>query len=68
MISSIGSAMAGMAAATQQLDRAATRVARDGGDAQDQGAERLAEAAFAADAAVVRTADAMVGTLINTVA
>ena len=75
MISSIGSAMSGMAAATDRFDRASSRIAQAGtgtgadddliGDRVDQ---ITAEHAFAANAATIRTADEMVGTLINTIA
>ena len=63
--------MAGLAAATQTFERAAARVARGDGDAtlaEDQTAALLAEHAFAANAAAIRTETTMVGTIINTVA
>lgn len=70
MISAIGSAMSGMTRATQQLDRASARIAQPEpddliGDRVDQ---LTAAHAFAANVATVRTADEMVGTLINIVA
>ena len=75
MISSIGSAMSGMAAAVDRFDRAAARVARAGtedapeGDVIRDRVEQIADQhAFAANLATVRTADEMVGTLINTIA
>jgi len=75
MISSIGSAMSGMAAAVDRFDRASARVARAGtqddpeGDVIRDRVEQIADQhAFAANLATVRTADEMVGTLINTIA
>ena len=79
MISSIGSAMSGMANAVTRFDRASARIAQagdpatassDGGDDLIGGRvdQITAEHAFAANVATVRTADDMLGTLINTVA
>lgn len=74
MINAIGSAMAGMARASDRFDRAASRVAQ----ASDPGADTdlvtdtvdqiEAKHAFAANVATIRTADEMVGTLIDTIA
>lgn len=76
MISSIGSAMSGMAAAMDRFDRSAARIARVGtGDAgaddnliRDRVDQIADQHAFAANAATVRTADEMVGALIHTIA
>lgn len=70
MISAIGSAMSGMANAMARFDRAAARTAQPEpedpvGDRVD---EIVAQHAFEANLATVRTADDMVGTLINTIA
>ena len=75
MISAISSAMSGMAAATERFDRASARVAQAGTDTgadddliRDRVDQITDEHAFAANAATIRTADEMVGTLINTIA
>lgn len=76
MISSIGSAMSGMSSAIARFDRASSRIAQAGDPASSPGDDLIgdrvdqitAEHAFAANLATVRTADEMLGTLINTVA
>jgi flagellar hook protein FlgE len=70
MISSIASAMSGMARALGQFDRASARIAQP--EPADLVADRVeqmtAKHAFAANLATIRTADDMLGTLIDTVA
>jgi hypothetical protein len=70
MISAIGSAMSGMASAAARLDRASARIAQP--EPADLVADRVeqitAQHAFAANVATVRTADEMIGTLIDTIA
>jgi len=79
MISSISSAMSGMASAVTKFDRASARIAQAGDPTSAPGAggddligdrvdQITAAHAFAANIATVRTADDMLGTLINTVA
>lgn len=76
MISSIGSAMTGMATAVAKLDRASARIAEadpaapdaDADPVRDRVDQLTAEHAFAANVATVRTADEMLGTLIDIVA
>ena len=73
MIGAIGSAMTGLASATSRFDRASERIARPqdpaNGDRLGDRVEQItAQHAFAANLATIRTADDMVGTLINTVA
>jgi flagellar hook protein FlgE len=70
MISSIGSAMTGMATAVRKLDAASARIAQPApanlvGDRVEQ---LLAQHSFEANLATVRTADQMLGTLIDTFA
>jgi hypothetical protein len=70
MIDSIGFGMSGMASAAQRFDRASARLAQ--AEPADPIADRVeqiaAQHAFEANLATVRTADDMVGTLINTIA
>ena len=70
MLSSIGAAMSGLASATTRFDRAATKIAQPADDnvIGDRVDEITAEHDFQANLATVRTADDMVGTLINTLA
>jgi hypothetical protein len=76
MISSIGSAMSGMASAVTRFDRASARIAQAGDPASAGGGDLIGDRvdqltaghAFAANLATVRTADEMLGTLIDTVA
>lgn len=70
MLSSIGAAMSGIANATNRFDRASTKIAQPAddsvvGDVVDQ---ITAANDVKANLATIRTADDMVGTLINTVA
>jgi flagellar hook protein FlgE len=70
MISSLGSAVAGMASAVDRFDRASARIAQPSppdliGDRVEQ---ITAQHAFEASIATVRTADEMLGTLIDIVA
>lgn len=70
MISSLGSAVSGMAAAVDRFDRASARIAQPAppdliGDRVQQ---ITAQHAFEANVATVRTADEMIGTLIDIVA
>jgi flagellar hook protein FlgE len=69
MISSISSAMSGMAAAAQRFDRASARIAQPQPDdlVHDRVDQIIAQHAFAANVATVRTADEMLGTLIDIV-
>jgi flagellar hook protein FlgE len=70
MISAIGSAMSGMASALGRFDRAAARTAQP--DAADPVGDRVeqitAQRSFEANLATVRTADEMLGSLIDIVA
>lgn len=70
MISSLSSAMSGMADATSRFDGASARIARpESGDVVRDRVEQIAaEHDFAANVATVRTADEMIGTLIDIVA
>jgi len=70
MISSIGSAMAGMANAVSRFDRASAAIASpEPADPIGERVEQItAQHDFAANAATVRTADEMLGTLIDTFA
>jgi len=70
MIASLGSAMSGMASATNRFDRASARIAQEpqADPVGDRVAQLTAAHAFAANVATVRTADDMLGTLINIVA
>lgn len=69
MISSLSSAMSGMAEAAGRFDRASARIAQP--EPEDTAGDRVeqitAQHAFAANVATVRTADEMIGTLINIV-
>jgi hypothetical protein len=71
MLSSIGAAMSGLASATNRFDRASAKIAQPDPTA-DPVADRVDQLTaahdFAANLATVRTADDMVGTLINTIA
>ena len=67
----IDQAAAGISAANDRLGRAAGRIARSGADAVD--ANTMVDLALApreaeANAAVVRTADEMIGTLLDVLA
>jgi flagellar hook protein FlgE len=70
VISAIGNAMSGMANAMNRFDRASARIAQP--EPADPVADRVeqltAQHAFAANLATVRTADQMIGTLIDTIA
>jgi flagellar hook protein FlgE len=70
MISSLSSAMSGMADATSRFDRASARIAQpEPGDVvRDRVDQIAAQHDFAANVATVRAADEMIGTLINIVA
>jgi hypothetical protein len=70
MISSLSSAMSGMANAVSRFDRASARIAQPEpedliGDSVDQ---LTAKHDFAANVATVRTADEMLGTVIDILA
>ena len=70
MISSINSAMSGMAEATGRFDRASARIAQPQPEdpIRDRVDQIAAQHAFAANVAIVRTADEMIGSLIDIVA
>jgi flagellar hook-associated protein FlgK len=70
MISSISRAMSGMTSAVNQFDRASARIARAGPNdpIRDRVEQITAQHAFAANVATIRTADEMIGTLIDTIA
>jgi hypothetical protein len=70
MISAIGSAMSGMASAIDRFDRASARIAKpEAADLVHDRVEQLgARRAFEANLATVRTADDMIGSLIDIVA
>lgn len=67
MISSIGSAMSGIAGALGRFDRASARLAQP--DPEDPVRDRVeqmtAQRSFEANLATVRTADDMVGALLD---
>lgn len=68
MIQAIGSAMTGIASATNRFDRAASRIAHDDdliGSSVDQ---ITAKHDLAANVATIRTADEMIGSLIDIMA
>ena len=69
MMSSIGSAMSGMARAIERLDGASVRIAQPGGGelVRDRVDQMMAQRSFEANLATVRTADDMLGTLIDIV-
>jgi flagellar basal body rod protein FlgG len=69
MISSLSSAVTGMAEAAGRFDRASARIAQPEPEdiARDRVDQITAQHAFAANVATVRTADEMIGTLINIV-
>jgi flagellar basal body rod protein FlgG len=69
MISSIHSAMSGMAEAAGRFDRASARIAQPQPDdaVGDRVQQITAQHAFAANVATVRTADEMIGSLIDIV-
>ena len=62
--------MTGMASATNRFDRASARIAQPepADPVGDRVEQIVAQHSFAANVATVRTADEMLGTLINTVA
>lgn len=70
MISSIGSAMSGMASAVSKFDRASARIAepKPADLIGDRAAQLTAHHELTANLATVRTADEMLGTLIDIVA
>lgn len=73
MISAIGSAMSGMANAVNRFDQASARIAQPqtaatGDPVRDRVDQLSAQHDFEANIATVRTADEMIGTLINTIA
>jgi flagellar hook-associated protein FlgK len=70
MIGSIGSAMSGMATAVDRFDRASARIASPEPTdlVRDRVEQITARHAFSANLATIRTADDMIGTLIDTVA
>ena len=71
MIGAIGSGMAGLQAGFDRMDRAADRIARDGaeGDLAGSIVDTLrAREEVGASAAVIRTADDMVGSLLDELA
>jgi flagellar hook protein FlgE len=70
MISAIGSAMSGMASAVRRFEGASARIAEpEPADPISDRVEQLtARHAFAANLATIRTADDMIGTLIDTIA
>ena len=70
MISAIGSAMSGMATALNRFDRSAARTAQpDPADPVGDRVEQItAQRSFEANLATVRTADEMLGSLIDIVA
>ena len=70
MISAIGSAMSGMANAVNRFDQASARVAQPetADPVRDRVDQLTAQHDFEANIATIRTADEMVGTLINTIA
>lgn len=69
MISSLSSATSGMAEAAGRFDRASARIAQPEPEdiARDRVDQISAQHAFAANVATVRTADEMIGSLINIV-
>lgn len=70
MISSIGSAMTGMASAVRRFDRASEDIASGQPEdpIRDRAEQITAQHDVAANAATIRTADEMLGTLIDTFA
>jgi len=70
MISSIGSAMAGMASAMSRFDRASADIASEkpADPIRDRVEQITAQHDVEANAATIRTADDMLGTLIDTFA
>lgn len=68
MIGAIGSAMTGMASAMARFDRGATKVAQQDAPLRGRVDQMIAQHEFSANLATIRTADDMVGTLINTIA
>jgi flagellar hook protein FlgE len=67
MISAIGSAMSGMASAVTQLDRASARIAQEplADPVGDRVEQLTAQHTFTANLETIRTADDMLGTLID---
>jgi hypothetical protein len=70
MLSSIGAAMSGIANATNRFDRASAKIAQPADDTVigDEVDQITAAHDVKANLATIRTADDMVGTLINTIA
>jgi hypothetical protein len=70
MISSIGSAMTGMATAVRKLDAASARIAQPAPEnlVGDRVEQMMAQHELTGNLATLRTADEMLGTLINTFA
>jgi hypothetical protein len=71
MIGAIGAGMAGMERQAARLERSATRTAAPAGgsDPVAERAEQIgAQHAYSASAAVVRTGDQMIGSLLDIVA
>jgi hypothetical protein len=70
MISAIGSAMSGMTSALGRFDRASARIAQpDPADpVRDRVDQITAQHSFEANLATVRTADDMIGSLLDIVA
>jgi flagellar hook protein FlgE len=70
VISSIGSAMSAIAGAVTRFDRASARIASESPEdpIRDRVEQITAQHELSANAATVRTADEMLGTLIDTFA
>ena len=70
MISAIGSAMSGMASALGRFDRASARIAQPDPEnpVRDRVEQITAQRSFEANLATVRTADDMIGSLLDIVA
>lgn len=68
MIGAIGSAMTGISSAMARFDRGASKVAREDDPLRGRVDQMIAQHEVSANLATIRTADDMVGTLINTVA
>lgn len=61
----LGAGLAGMTRATHQVERSALEIARGSLDPKDVVELTLGQRQFEAGAAVVRTADEMLGTLLD---
>lgn len=61
----IGSGLSGMTRATQRVERAAGEIAQGSLDPKDVVELTLGQREFEANAAVLRTADEMLGTLLD---